>query len=45
VQGDTLAHQRFYGKPLTTAAAVAQAEGPASTTPWRQLLQKQLPRP
>jgi lipid-binding SYLF domain-containing protein len=44
VQGDTLAHQRFYGKPLTTAAAVAQAEGPASTTPWRQLLQKQLPR-
>jgi lipid-binding SYLF domain-containing protein len=44
VQGDTLAHQRFYGKSLTTAAAVAQTSGPPSIAPWRQMLQKQFSR-
>jgi lipid-binding SYLF domain-containing protein len=44
LQSDTIANQRFYGKTLTTPAAVAQTEGPPSVAPWRELLQKQLPR-
>ena len=44
LQSDTIAHGRFYGKTLTTTAAVAQTEGPPSVAPWRELLQKQLPR-
>jgi lipid-binding SYLF domain-containing protein len=44
LESDTIANQRFYGKTLTTSAAVAQAEGPPSVAPWRELLQKQLPR-
>lgn len=43
-QSDTLANQRFYGKTLTTTAAVAQTEGPPAIASWRQTLQKQLPR-
>jgi lipid-binding SYLF domain-containing protein len=44
LQSDTIANQRYYGKTLTTPAAVAQTEGPPSVAPWRELLQKQLPR-
>ena len=44
LQSDTIANQRFYGKTLTTTAAVAQTEGPPAVAPWRELLQKQLAR-
>jgi lipid-binding SYLF domain-containing protein len=42
VQSDPIANQRFYGsqQALTTSAAVAQADGPASMAPWRDALQK-----
>ena len=46
VQSDPIANQRFYGtqQALTTSAAVAQTSGPASIAPWREALQKHLPK-
>lgn len=46
VQSDPIANQRFYGtqQALTTSAAVALADGPASMAPWRDALQKHLPK-
>ena len=46
VQSDPIANQRVYGtqQALTTGAAVAQANGPATIAPWRDALQKHLPK-
>ena len=46
VQSDPIANQRFYGtqQALTTSAAVALADGPASIAPWREALQKNVPK-
>ena len=45
VQGDTIAHQRFYGKPLTTAAAVAQTSPAREPVPaWHAALEKHTQR-
>ena len=40
VRGDTIAHQRFYGKPLTTAAAVAQTSAREPVPAWHSALEK-----
>jgi lipid-binding SYLF domain-containing protein len=40
VQGDTIAHQRFYGKPLTTATAVAQTSSREPVPAWHSALEK-----
>jgi lipid-binding SYLF domain-containing protein len=42
VQPDMIANQRFYGKSLTTTAAVAQTSGPDAIAPWRETLQKKI---
>jgi lipid-binding SYLF domain-containing protein len=44
VQGDTFAHQRFYGKPLTTAAAIAQSDNREPVPAWRAALEKHASR-
>ncbi len=44
LQGDTIAHQRFYGKELTTAAAVAQTNGREPVPAWQAALAKHLSR-
>lgn len=44
VQGDTIAHQRFYGKPLTTAAAIAQTDLPDPVPAWHAALEKHTER-
>jgi hypothetical protein len=40
VQGDTFAHQRFYGKPLTTAAAIEQTDSRDPLPAWNAALEK-----
>jgi lipid-binding SYLF domain-containing protein len=40
VQQDMTANQRFYGKPLTTRNAIAQASGPEPVAAWRAMLEK-----
>ncbi len=42
VQPDTPANQRFYGKFLTTSAAVAQTSGPEPVAAWRAALEKHI---
>ena len=44
VQGDTAAHQRFYGKPFTTAAAIAQANNREPVPTWHAALEKHTAR-
>lgn len=44
VQGDTAAHQRFYGKSLTTAAAIAQTESRDPVPTWHAALEKHTSR-
>jgi lipid-binding SYLF domain-containing protein len=44
VQGDTIAHQRFYGKRLTTAAAVAQTSAREPVPAWHAALEKHTQR-
>jgi len=44
VQTDTSANERFYGKPLTTALAIAQAAGREPTPAWRAALEKHAAR-
>jgi lipid-binding SYLF domain-containing protein len=40
VQADTFAHQRFYGKALTTAAAIEQTESREPVPAWLSALEK-----
>jgi lipid-binding SYLF domain-containing protein len=40
VQGDTIAHQRFYGKSLTTSAAIAQTDNREPVPAWHSALEK-----
>ena len=40
VRGDTIAHQRFYGKPLTTVAAIAQTTSREPVPAWHSALEK-----
>ena len=44
VQGDTAAHQRFYGKPLTTAAAIAQSNSREPVPAWHTALEQHTKR-
>jgi SH3 domain-containing YSC84-like protein 1 len=44
VRGDTIAHQRFYGKPLTTAAAIAQTDSRDPLPAWHAALEKHTSR-
>jgi lipid-binding SYLF domain-containing protein len=44
LQGDTIAHQRFYGEQLTTAAAVAQTSGREPVPAWQNALAKHTSR-
>ena len=44
VQGDTIAHQRFYGKPLTTAAAIEQTDSRDPLPAWNAALEKHTDR-
>jgi lipid-binding SYLF domain-containing protein len=44
VRGDTIAHQRFYGKPLTTSAAIAQTDAREPVPQWRDALAKHTSR-
>jgi lipid-binding SYLF domain-containing protein len=44
VRGDTIAHQRFYGKPFTTSAAIAQTDGREPVPAWRDALAKHTAR-
>jgi lipid-binding SYLF domain-containing protein len=44
VQGDTIAHQRFYAKPLTTAAAVEQTTSREPVPAWLDTLAKHTAR-
>jgi SH3 domain-containing YSC84-like protein 1 len=44
VQGDTIAHQRFYGKSLTTAAAIAQTDRREPVPAWHSALEKNTSR-
>jgi lipid-binding SYLF domain-containing protein len=44
LQGDTIAHQRFYGKELTTAAAVAQTSAREPVPAWQEALAKHTSR-
>ena len=44
VRGDTIAHQRFYGKPLTTAAAIALTDSRDPLPGWRAALEKHTSR-
>jgi SH3 domain-containing YSC84-like protein 1 len=44
VRGDTIAHRRFYGKPFTTAAAIAQKDSREPVPSWRAELEKHTAR-
>jgi lipid-binding SYLF domain-containing protein len=44
VEQDMIANQRFYGKKLTTARAIAQTEGPEPVAAWRKVLQQHASR-